>query len=147
MKLTVYRPVSGRIEVSGMRRPHEGEPTNREWFKDETGKAIRPQWVEGPNGYDGHWEIARQHFMTVTRALAERFGQVELAMDFNENERCDRRCQDAKGDDCTCSCLGLHHRGGVYAGWVEVGDTTLIRSAGIKRSTTTLTRTHARQIY
>lgn len=126
-----------------MRRPHENEPTNREWFKDETGKAIRPLWVEGPRGWDGYWTIAREHFMTVARAMAMRFGEVDLVMDFNESERCDRRCQTATGEDCTCSCMGLHHRGGVYAGWVEVGETTLIRSAGVKQSRAILTRKEA----
>jgi hypothetical protein len=145
MSVTVYRPLSGRIEVSGMRAPREGEPSNREWFKDETGKAIRPWWIAGPKGWDGHWEIARQHFLTVARALAGRFGQVELVMDFNEHERCDRRCRDARGDDCTCTCMGINHRGGVYAGWVDVGETTLIRSAGVKRSTSTLTRAQVRR--
>lgn len=67
MTLTVYRPVSGRVEVSVMRAPREDEPTNRERFKDETGKAIRPLWAEGPRGWDGHWALARQHFMTVAR--------------------------------------------------------------------------------
>ena len=140
MKLAVYRPVSGRIKVSGMRRPREDEPTNREWFKEETGKATSREWVDGSRGWDGYWTIAREHLMTVSRALAERFGEVEVDMDFNEHQRCDRRCQEAKCDDCTCSCVGLHHRGGVYLGWVEVGATTVTRSLGEKRSVVTLTR-------
>lgn len=128
-----------------MRRPREGEPTNREWFKDETGRAIRPEWVPGPKGWDGHWAIARAHFMTVARALAERFGAVEVVMDFNEHERCDRRCQEATGTDCTCQCMGQHHSGGIYRGWIEVGDTTLVRSAGVKRSMTVLTSQQVRR--
>lgn len=144
-RMHIYRPVSGRLEVHGMPRPREGEPSNREWFKDETGKAIRPTWVPGPRGWDGHWEIVRQHFMTVARAMAIRFGDVELVMDFHELEQCDKRCRDAKRQDCTCSCMGEHHGGGVYASWLEVGETTLVRSAGIKRRSAVLTRKQARR--
>jgi len=82
--------------------------------------------------------------MLVARALAMRFDRVEVVMDFNELERCDRRCQEARGDDCTCSCMGIHHRG-VYVGWVEVGETMLVRSAGVKRSVTTLTGKEVRK--
>jgi len=143
MSIKIYRPLSGRIQVSGMPAPSRSEPSNREWFKDETGKAIRPMWIAGPKGWDGHWEIARQHFLPVARSLAVRFGRVDIVMDFNDHECCDRRCRNAKGDECTCTCMGVHHRGGVYSDWVDVGETTLIRSAGVKRSTSALTRAMA----
>lgn len=132
----VYRPVSGRVEISGLRRPREGEPTNRQWLKDTLGARIRPEWVPGPNGWDGHWAVARTHFRDVVDALAMRAGRVQVDGDFNVHEQCDIRCQRATGDDCTCSCFGANHGiesgGGAYGPWVEVGDTTLI-SSGVQR--------------
>ncbi|TSB31237.1 hypothetical protein FNJ62_07040 [Streptomyces benahoarensis] len=49
-------------------------------------------------------------------------------------ERCDTRCQEAQGDDCTCSCMGENHSGAAYwCTWILVGDTTLINSARRER--------------
>lgn len=59
--VNVYHPVAGRVEISGLRSPREGEPTNRQWLKDPLGARIRPDWVPGPRGWDGHWSVARAH--------------------------------------------------------------------------------------
>lgn len=138
-----FRPVSGRIEISGLRKPREGEPTNRQWLKDTLGARIRPQWVTGPRGWDGHWAVARAHFRDVVDALAVRVGQVRVEVDFNIHEQCDTRCQAATGDDCTCSCLGQNHGaltgGGAYGAWVAVGETTLVSST-VERLSFTRTR-------
>lgn len=82
----VYRPVTGRVEISGLRRPREGEPTNRQWLKDTLGARIRPTWVPGPNGWDSHWTVARTYFRDVVDALAIRAPRVEIDVDFNEHE-------------------------------------------------------------
>lgn len=142
----VYRPVFGRVEFRGLRKPKEGEPTNRQWLKDALGARIRPVWVRGPNSWDGHWAVARAHFRDVVSALAIRAGQVDVDVDFNVLEQCDIRCQRSSGDDCTCSCFGANHGiesgGGAYGPWVEVGETTLI-SSGTQRLTFTRTRAEA----
>jgi hypothetical protein len=55
-------------------------------------------------------------------------------LDFRQSERCDTRCQRARGDECTCSCLGENHRGAAYwRNWIEVGETTLVASGDILR--------------
>ena len=64
----------------------------------------------------------------VLPALAERFGEVDVLLEYSTTQKCDRRCREAEGDDCECSCLGEHHAGGMYMhGWIEVGETTLIQ--------------------
>ncbi|MFG3600193.1 hypothetical protein [Micromonospora chersina] len=96
---------------------------NRDWIHDTLGARIQPVW----NRDERWWEISRRHLMPLAYALAERFGQVDVVLEFNELERCDTRCRNANGDDCECSCLGFHHGGGLWHGWIQVGETTLIR--------------------
>jgi hypothetical protein len=101
---------------------------NRAWIHQELGYQIRPEW----NRTARRWEIARQHMRTVVEALAERFGIVEVTIDFRTTSRCDSRCRDAEGDECDCQCVGENHGGAAYwRNWVEVGETTLVAAGGI----------------
>jgi hypothetical protein len=115
-------------------------------FKTAADAAIRPQWVYAPDGepyWHGYWTISRNHLNVVAEAIAIRDGEVAVEMHYSEREQCDLRCQNATGDDCTCSCEGKHHGDGVYASWKEIGATTLVRSAGVKIVTRVLTRKDA----
>lgn len=140
------RPLTGRIEVRGLRAPRGEEPTNKEMFRDAAGSVIRPTWVEAAEGeprWRGFWTIAREHLTVVAAAIAIRDGSVDIEMHYSQTEQCDGRCQTANGDDCTCSCEGKHHGVGQHASWLEVGDTTLIRGAGTKVVNRVLTREQA----
>lgn len=76
---------------------------------------------------DALWEIAGPPLRTLTMALANRFGEVHIILEFSTTERCDHKCQTATGDDCSCSCRGEHHGGGTYwMNWQLVGEDTLI---------------------
>ncbi|WP_330185963.1 hypothetical protein OHB26_38880 (plasmid) [Nocardia sp. NBC_01503] len=97
---------------------------NRAWLKSELGH-IRPHW----NKPEQRWEIARTHLWTLAEAMAEKFGEVELTLEFNKTERCNRSCQNAVNDvsECVCSCLGEYHGGrGERREWVRSGAHTLI---------------------
>jgi hypothetical protein len=97
--------------------------SNRRWILEELGARVRPDW----NREAKRWEIARPHLATITAALAERFGEVDVYLEFSTTERCDWRCEQADGDDCTCSCMGDNHGGSAYwRRWRLVGDTTLV---------------------
>ncbi|WP_422753069.1 hypothetical protein [Micromonospora sp. WMMD708] len=98
-------------------------PSNRAWLHDALGERTRPRW----NDPERRWEIARTHLMSLARALADRFGAVDLYLEFKTTERCDSNCQKAKHSDCECSCLGTYHGGGIWGGWTQVGRTTLVR--------------------
>lgn len=99
-------------------------PDNRSLIHQVLGSRIRPDW----NKEHRRWEIARNHLMPLAHALAAEYGAVDVVLEFNTAERCDTRCQTAEGDDCECSCLGTRHGGGLWGGgWMQVGDTTLIR--------------------
>lgn len=146
MSALIIRPLHGRLQVHGLRAPRGDEPPNKEMFKTAADAAIRPTWVYAPEGepyWHGYWTIARDHLNLVAEAIAIRDGEVTVEMHYSEREQCDLRCQNATGDDCTCSCEGKHHGEGVYASWKEVGATTLVRSAGVKVVTRVLTRKDA----
>ncbi|MEU1418360.1 hypothetical protein [Kitasatospora sp. NPDC005751] len=123
---TVYRPVgTARIKV---RLPYA--VGNRAWIHSILGDLTRPEW----NREDKSWDISRQHMRTLVEALAERFGSVDVTIDFRTNSRCDDRCRDAEGDDCDCQCMGENHGGAAYwRNWREVGETTLVATAGISQ--------------
>lgn len=146
MPATIIRPLQGRIEVRNLRGPRAGEPANKQMFKTAAGGPIRPTWVEAAPGlprWQGYWTISRKHLSAVAEAIAIRDGEVLIEMHYSEHEQCDKRCRKAKGDDCTCSCEGVHHGKAQHAGWVQVGDTTLVRSSGKKVVTRRLTRKQA----
>lgn len=97
---------------------------NRAWIHEICGSRTRPEWEAQPTSA---WRIARPHFRRVVDALVERFGEVDVYVDISARDRCDTRCRDAEGDDCSCSCLGDNHGGAAYwKNWIEVGETTLV---------------------
>jgi hypothetical protein len=100
-----------------------GDGTNRRWLHQELGSRIRPEW----NKPHQRWEIARTHLYDLVVALADRFGVVDVFLEHSLTQVCDKRCREAVGDDCECSCVGEHHGGGSWLGWAEVGETTLVR--------------------
>ncbi|WP_280208465.1 hypothetical protein [Nocardia cyriacigeorgica] len=62
--------------------------------------------------------------------MAERFGEVDLYLEFSTTELCDTRCKQANPatvHDCVCSCLGENHGGkGKPRDWKLSGATTLV---------------------
>lgn len=102
---------------------------NRAWLHTELGDRIRPDWNNAVR--PGRWEIAKPHLRTLTEALAKRFGEVNVYLEFSTTERCDRNCQGAEYDDCTCSCRGEYHGGGTFwTEWQLVGEDTLVGPVG-----------------
>lgn len=119
----VWRSVDQRRLLLWM--PYSGG-TNRAWLRSELGKRIDLRYI----GH-GRWAIARPHLRTLIEACAERFGEVDVVLDFRTRDRCDTRCQEATGDDCVCSCLGENHGGAAYwKRWIPVGENTLVGENG-----------------
>ncbi len=146
MTAKIVRPLTGRIQIRNLRAPHDDEPPNKSMFKSAAGSSIRPTWipaVEGQPGWTGYWTIARTHLTDVAEAIALRDGCVEIEMHYSLTEKCDRRCQKAEGDDCTCACEGKYHGKARHASWLPVGETTLVRGEGRKVVTRTLDRESA----
>lgn len=121
-------PVRGRACID---MPYRAD--NRAWLKTVCGRLTRPEW----NKTTGRWEVARNHAIDLLEPLTERFGVLDLVRYGAARVKCDTRCWDATGQDCTCSCAGVNHGGGNdLADWIQVGDTTLIE----RGSYTTITR-------
>ncbi len=110
--------------------PYEGG-SNRRWILDELGSYMRPTWNR--DAVPARWEIARPHLRSLVEALALKFGEIDLYLEFSMRQRCDKRCQAAEGDDCVCSCLGENHGGAAYwRHWTQVGETTLVSDPEVR---------------
>jgi hypothetical protein len=84
----------------------------RLWLLEQLGERVRPVWLAEQR----RWEVARYHLHILAAALAERFGAVDVFLEYGANRICDKRCREALGDDCECSCCGEFHGGGTWAG-------------------------------
>lgn len=76
----------------------------------------------------GYFTIARRHLSSVAEAIALRFGAVLITLDYSTTEQCGVRCQQARRDDCTLSCLGRSHSSGERGHWTPASEPTLIAS-------------------
>lgn len=114
----IYRPLKGRLYVATPFRED-----NREWL---TGLGTHPGKFDQETKT---WRIARERLQELLKAMLARWRRpVHVFADFNTKERCATSCQEAQGDECTCSCMGRYHAGGRYLeGWREVGPHVLIR--------------------
>lgn len=99
--------------------------SNRRWIHAELGDRIRPVWNQDVE--PKRWEIAQPHLRTLVEAMSDKFGVIDVYLQFSTRQRCDEKCQDAQGDDCICRCMGENHGGAAYwRGWTKVRDTTLV---------------------
>jgi hypothetical protein len=123
----VWRPApTGRRIV--IRLPYaEG---TRLWLRDVCGPGTRPEFDRTRKV----WLVARPHFRRVVDALALRYGVVDVYVDHMVRSACGKLCQDATGDDCTCSCLGDNHGSHTWRReWHQVDEHWLIRNEKTRR--------------
>lgn len=121
----VWRPVAGKIAVS---LPFA--LTNRDWLREQLGSGVPYSWDKDQK----MWVMSRTHLFTIVPVLASKFGSVEVYIDFKTTVKCDKRCRDAKKNECVCQCLGDNHKGGsLLTGWFEVGETTLVARDVMRR--------------
>jgi hypothetical protein len=95
----------------------------RGWLLEQLGERVRPVWLPEQR----RWEVARHHLRTLAFALTEKYGTVDVFLEYRATTICDKRCREAVGEDCECSCVGEFHGNITWAGWIEVGDTVLIK--------------------
>lgn len=105
---------TGRGEKLRVRLPY-GED-NRQWLQN--GRRSTPDWIPK----EKYWELPKGWFNDfVDRALA-RYGKVYIIQPYREQEVCARACQEARGHECQCSCMGANHGAGFDGSWFEVSD-------------------------
>lgn len=105
--------------------------SSRSWIMDACGIATRPLWVRDkpvemlPSS--SHWEISRTHLDHIIEGALRQYDTVVVHRKIVSKIVCDRRCTNAKGHDCICSCGGRRHRGS-ETGLRLIGSTTLVGS-------------------
>jgi hypothetical protein len=96
----------------------------------------------------GAFRVARTHLVHLSITMAEEYGQVIVAQEFNQQDKCTASCQNANPRSlghCVCICEGTQHAGGgSMTHWREVGRELLVGRAQIVRTTRTLDRADAR---
>jgi len=104
-KATVLRPLYGPVLIT----TPDGA-TDKRWFRDATGRPQLPiRRTLNPRAFE--WAASREGLRAVTDALAGRFGEVDLFMEYSLRQSCGAHCGAAINPHCTCSCLGIQHAG------------------------------------
>ncbi|WP_371578084.1 hypothetical protein [Streptomyces sp. NBC_01314] len=71
--------------------------------------------------------MATRHFIELAGSLVKRHSRMVLGREYNSSEKCNHRCMNALGHECTCSCLARNHgRGGWMSGWRITAETTSV---------------------
>ena len=105
----------GRGEKLRVRLPFDSD--NKQWLQN--GRRYAPEWVGGRSSY---WEIPKSWFNDFVDRSLDRYGQVYIIQPYREQEVCARACQEARGHECQCSCMGANHGIGNDGSWFEVHD-------------------------
>ncbi|MEO3892169.1 endonuclease domain-containing protein [Nonomuraea sp. B5E05] len=90
---------------------------NRRWLRRTV--DVRSPYFDNR----GYWHLPRTCLGRLVMAAIDRYGYVVLCRDMSKLSRCSRKCQEATGLECNCSCRGTHHGEEDPDGWFErVGD-------------------------
>lgn len=134
----VHLTESGKVEISGEMSksvaliflPLKGQVIaklparkgNFQWLH----RALK---VRSPKLEGDRWTLPRTCLTRLVRASIDRFGYVALVRDMSKLSRCDRRCLEADGSECQCTCLGLHHGENAHA-WIDAKGTSVVADLG-----------------
>lgn len=94
---------------------------NRQWLQD--GRRMTPIWIAG----EEYWELPKAWFNDFVERSLETYGKLYIIQPYREQEKCSPACQDAKGHECQCSCMGRYHGIGRDGTWFEVSNTFATR--------------------
>ena len=98
---------------------------NRGWLRQ--GRRTNPDWIAPKDRQPGYWQTPKSWFNDfVDRALL-RYGRVYIIQPYRPKEICAPACQNARGHECQCSCMGEHHGTGSDGSWFEVSDAFAFR--------------------
>lgn len=105
-----------RGEKLRVRRPYAVD--NRQWLQN--GQRIIPEWIG--NKDNKYWELPKSRFNDFIDRALQRYNKVYIIQPYREQEICARACQDARGHECECSCMGGNHGVGNDGSWLEVSE-------------------------
>lgn len=113
--ITTPKPYLGRCKAEGCDYALFANADQVEWCEDWSGviKGGAPMRV-GNNGVFARCTNGHKVFML-----------RQIKGTYSEDHKCDARCLNAKGHDCTCSCGGLNHGRGYAIEHVHHADETI----------------------
>ena len=111
------------------------EWADRSWLKNN--RPRRPKF----NYERNCWEIPAAWFNDTVERCLDRFSQVYVIQPYRAQEKCAPACQNAKGHECQCSCMGQNHGVSNDGNWFEVSETFATRWGDEHMAARLLTRT------
>jgi hypothetical protein len=105
---------TGKGELLRVRLPFSSD--NRQWLQNA--RRTTPAWIASRK----FWEIPKAWFDDFVNRALQRYGRLYVIQPYREQEICSPSCQNAKGHECQCSCMGVHHGTGGDGSWFEVSD-------------------------
>ena len=116
-RLSIHRPLVGPVQVFV---PYGDGDSTREWFRTVTNApAMKLRWEHSA---PAHWVVGRDRLVTVAFAIVEKFGYVDLHMDYRLSEKCGLKCKTSVNPNCTCSCLGATHGGASQLNFLPIAE-------------------------
>lgn len=94
---------------------------NRQWL-NSVGKSSAA-WISSKR----YWELPCSWFNNFVNQALNRYDKLYVIQPYRDQEKCARKCMNAKGHDCSCSCMGRNHGAGVNGSWFEVSETFATR--------------------
>ncbi|RYC17651.1 hypothetical protein [Ciceribacter ferrooxidans] len=94
---------------------------NRQWL-NTVGKST-VTWIDNKS----YWELPKNWFNDFVNRALERYGKLYVIQPYREQEKCARKCMEATGHECNCSCMGRNHGAGINGSWFEVSETFATR--------------------
>lgn len=116
------RKSNGRNQKLRIRLPERGEHFTL--LKGSNKFNHKPVYIASGK----FWEVSYQRLNELVEVLAKFYGEVILMQPVKEKQVCARKCMEANGFECECSCLGANHGSeNMNSSWYEVNDTYAVR--------------------
>lgn len=72
-------------------------------------------------------ESHRAWFNNFVNNALPKYKKLYVMQPYRELEKCARKCMEAQGHECNCSCMGANHGAGMNTSWFEVDETFATR--------------------
>ncbi|MFS1303986.1 endonuclease domain-containing protein [Streptosporangium longisporum] len=100
---------------------------NRRWLHQIVG-------IRSPRLHNDRWQLPRNCLVKLVTAAIDRYGYIVVWRDMSKLSRCSKKCLEAEGVECDCSCMGAHHGGSSDVWFERVGDVVVANLGEITRT-------------
>ena len=130
----LYRPGDSKPLMLRLAKPTK--------IKPQIHSVEEYQFLFRPNHHHPKWDMMKRHWElpnawldhAIEKVVKDR-GVLYLVQRIKSHQTCSRQCQEAKGFDCECSCMGVRHgENNIDSGWFEISDYFAVKSEGEKLS-------------